>query len=140
MAANTTLIINTGLKELASALLFPASAARVRMYEPVGRGVVEVSPRAPDAHWYGAVVEKRGNLPATRTIANWRTSFDEAQVVGSKETLASRDIVVARRGKFGSIYMNPKTYEITLVYYGADVQLAAGKFLAKPVVPRSMFH
>ena len=141
MAANTTLIINTSLKELASALLFPTAARHIRMYEPAfSREPIMVSPNAPEAQWFGAVVEKKGNMPATRTVGNWRTSFGQAQILGSKDTLAASEIVVARRGKFGSIHMDSKTHEITLVYYGADVRLAVGRFLVNPVVPRRMLH
>ena len=138
MASNTTLIINTGFKELASALLFPSSARRVRMYEPVGRGPIQVTPSASEARWFGAVVEKNGDQPVTRTVANWRTTFDRAQALGSKETLAAGALVVERRGRFGSIHMDPKTHEITLVYYGAAVRLAPHRFLANPVTPRNL--
>ncbi len=139
MAANTTLIIQTGLKELASVFINPAKARRVRMYEPVGRGPIVVSPTVEDAQWYGAVVEKHKNMPATRTVGNWKTSSAGAQILGSKEILAASDIVVARRGRFGSIHMDPKTHEITLVYYGATVRLVPSRFLASPVAPHNLF-
>ena len=140
MAANTTLIIQTGLKELASVILNPAMARRVRMYEPVGRGPIMVNPLVEDARWFGAVVEKNGNLPVTRTVGNWRTSIDGAHILGNKETVAASELVVTRRGRFGSIHMDAKTHEITLVYYGADVRLASGRFMVKPVVPRRLFY
>jgi hypothetical protein len=140
MAANTTLIIQTGLKELASVLLNPAQANRVRMYEPVGRGPIMVHPTAEEANWFGAVVEKNGNMPATRTVGNWRSSFEGAQILGKKDTIAASEIVIARRGRFGSIHMDDRTHEITIVYYGADVRLASGRFMVKPIVPRRLFY
>lgn len=140
MASNTTLIINTGLKEFASAMLFPNSARRVRMYEPVpGRDAIHVSPKAPDAQWFGAVVEKNDHMPVTRSVANWRTTFNHVEAVGSKITIASGALVVEKRGRFGSIHMDPKTHDITLVYYGAAVRLAPAKFLAQPIAPHNLF-
>lgn len=131
--SHTTLAVTSGssFKELLGSIVHPDRAKRVQAFFPAteidNRAIKIITLRTtPDDSrigWNGTLIEKKLDLPATRSIGRWRTTMKGTTPLRLDDTFAEGSLIVENRGFLQGIYRDPNINDITFVYSGADVHL-----------------
>jgi len=142
----TTLAVTSGptLKELCTSIFYPDRAKRVQAFCP-GTGIdnwaIEIitlrkTPNDSRIGWNGILIEKKPDHPVTSSIGRWITTIQGTMPLRLDDKFAEGKLIVEKRGLLQGIYRDPKTRDITFVYFGADVHLGPSPQIHIPIGPR----
>lgn len=143
-----TLAVTSGssLKELFGSIVHPNRAKRIQAFYPATEidnwaiAIITLRTTPDDSRigWNGIFMEKKINLPATRSIGRWKTTTQGTMPLRLDDSFAEGNLVVEKRGLLQGIYRDPNTKDITFVYSGADVHLQPSRQISFQIRPRKI--